>query len=467
MKPIFLSRSAIEDFNRCQRKYFYKYRYDGRGIVPKAFNRDLYLGGFFHEGAAFIAKEIVEQNRLGDSINYGVIAFKGAKYINDYANETYNNLANQGVLYDGWTATKDTALVAGFVYIYGKYILPKILNSHNIIAIEKPTTDSFGYSKDYLVYESRADLILQEKESKELVVISFKTTRYQPNEDIRVELSHMYGEQEISEVYMAQQYVEKFNNSLDEIINEHSKDYRLKTEVSAKLVNMMTKMKLAKPSKVKMLYAFKGKELREGEFRRVLGNTSIMQRMITYNPIVRAFINRQDVNAKYAHTEWITNLSNKTGKGKLGKGWEPFNVFENIEFGNDIPVRITSWIDMIFNGEVQPDEDNSLLNTFWTQDDIHISDDDIREWKADKSSMLNTINSDQIISYPRNRQGCSYPDICEYLAPCRKGIPVDMDYWNYREPHHEAEKLYQLEKKGKEGNNAGNTIEKSPFPDID
>lgn len=448
---LFLNRSANVTYQRCNYKHYLQYRYKGVGIVPKVMNRDLLIGGFFHEGAQYLLNQIVMKMNRKEPINMGVESRKAALYLTEYANEEYRKLVGNGVIYDGWTATKDTALVSGLVYLYGVMIVEELLKIYRILAIEKPTINHVdtvpSYGDKYEVwYESRADIIVQHKESNEVSVISYKTTRYYPDKDSRIELSHLYGEQEISEVAMARHWVNQFNQvNRDAIENLCLNDPRLNVDTSNKLKNLLEKTMIDTPSSVKMIYIVKGKELTEGEYYQS-GNTSVGKKIITYNPIVRGFINYTDTNPRFAHSEYYNNPANASGKGKLGKGWEPFHVWEYADFADNPTDRVLHWIDMIRNGVIQPDEDSPLTKVFYTQPDIYIGEDEIKEWLRDLKMNAKEMVYNEEREIRKNRDNCAYPTPCEYLGVCRRGEPIDMDMrYKWREPHHIEEKLYVKE----------------------
>ena len=175
---------------------------------------------------------------------------------------------------------------------------------------------------------------------------------------------------------------------------------------------------------------------------------------------------------QYAWSWWTKNPENKSGYGRLGKGWEQFPIWQDGEVGG-----VKGWMEKLGNGEIQGDIgdghvfDKHILSqpdvfSNWSLIESRITQ--LRNVEIDAFVKLrDTIQDDPkmlAIGFPMNTNSCFFPTPCDYLTICPNGndyykahvaeYPLDPEFGKYerRVSHHEPERreIEEIEKRNGE-----------------
>ena len=112
---------------------------------------------------------------------------------------------------------------------------------------------------------------------------------------------------------------------------------------------------------------------------------------IAQSPLIRGYKN----DGHYAHSFYFPNENNKSGKGRLGKGWEAFNVWE--EMG------VKTWIEMLSSKvrdsqtgedmfEIQPECGDIIKQQVVTPPETFVKDADLFHTLVQIEAMENIVN---------------------------------------------------------------------------
>lgn len=487
---LYHNRTASELYQSCQNMYWLHNHYQGRGIIPKGINRDLWFGMCLHQAMQFVGELVMMIERRKDIVSFDSLARDVDIMLKSWMKDRLDSGEEQYSYNNEWTKTNDCYLIRGMVFSFIRYILPEWLNLYKIIMVENEiaidlnsnardllsgngliididTRKNTGYGGHELIWESRPDLLIIDRNrsgdiTPRCFVVSLKTTKHKPASeggDYRLEESHVYGEQEISEFTATTMLVNHRNNVLDQSFKYTKHDNRVPEETIGKLEKLSRNLKLPLPDGIKMIYFYKGYQKKEvgNEFDATIESP----RIVFYNPIVRGFRRTNKDNsgatgAEYAHSYEFTNNANASGKGRLGKDWYPFAVWEDPVFGEDQDERIFNWIKKIELGEIQGGEANPIPKLFWTQPDIYFSQNDQVRWLEEKCDEANEIigslrfsNASDInpIQFRPNRQNCMFykGSPCAYRKVCREGSYPQLETeWQFRLSHHKLERENQL-----------------------
>ena len=157
---IYYSRSAVTTDWTCERKRWWAYEYDGKGLASDVTNLALYLGTCIHDGLAAIAR--------GADIES--IATAAATQMRDSLRA--NPTAQDG---DAETfAQEQAALTEGLLRGFHRHVWPRLMREYpEIICVEKELT----YPHDSLIFQAREDLILKDTQGQHWY-FEFKTTKW-------------------------------------------------------------------------------------------------------------------------------------------------------------------------------------------------------------------------------------------------------------------------------------------------
>lgn len=163
----------------------------------------------------------------------------------------------------------------------------------------------------------------------------------------------------------------------------------------------------------------------------------------------------------YAHSDRTYKPENKSGYGKLGKGWEKFKTYDGGEASKEVG-GIKGWLEMLASGEIQPELPNPLeamvitpTPRFPYREELSSALVQITtEASSAESAKLaynlrvgmgedETATLDQL--FPQTRRACYWPVECEYLYACYKASPGQnlldpSSPYEERTPHHDIER---------------------------
>lgn len=462
------SRSRFEAFMKCSRFGYLQFHWGGRGIVKVGKNIYLTTGIWLHKGLELIGQWIKTNQSKGikevpehildwiiEQVVKGMFAElfpENWREINggyDLSSETLDEEGNKRELSEyeweqrqQYTFDEQSALIEGLLRVFCLRVVPIWLSKFRIVAIELDMAFTLVKTEDWEVIQSaRIDWVLQEIESKDLFLVSFKGYR-------------QFGEHEAKEASHDTQGL-----SESWAFDEYLKIKQIKKSIMG----------------VRMLYLIKGtrKETKRG-------NRNYEQ----VSPLIRGFRRLNEDGIEYAHSWFYPDTRsedqrNDSGVRALGKSWEKFDVFKGQaleELGG-----VKGWIselDLINQGfqGIQP-ECGDILSEQVKEPEVYLRHDrDIESWLrqtkgreqeiafklALRRSYLKNAYSDEERNvahrqfmddcFPMNRKACHYypgqTNDCQYIPICfgtdeERNNPLENGF-TWRIPHHKSE-LVQIE----------------------
>lgn len=452
---IYSSRSRIESFLDCPRLGYIRYLWDGRGITKRAASVYLSTGTYTHIGLEILFRLCQPNNRIPpEEIIDEVVKKSLEAHNNEIQSRGFDLEEGEDKANELYIITEQCALVEAFIRAFAIRILPDILNRFKVVDVEREEQVTVGS----LVMQGRIDLILEEISTSDLYIISFKTAAQW---DRRQEKANEHDNQGLSETWILEERLKAQNNELANIVHtmdsvlldSESKYPKQVIDASEKYLKYLEKFR--KPEKIMgviMIYLLKGKRYE---------SSSIPGRWEQHSPLIRAYRKLVGTQYEYAPSLYFNNPSNKSGKGRLGKGWEPFNIWEDEEVG-----FIKGWIAKLANPNQNMGED-IIGNSFkipapYFRNQEHV-DSWVRqsrsiekeiEYKINQVEAIKSLRNEALdLHFPQRRKGCHYPVDCEMLDICYNSEvfndPIGSGKYIYRKPHHKMEmeaheKLYNI-----------------------
>lgn len=449
------SRSRYECFDTCKRRGFLNYHYNGTGLQRKGKSIHLSTGIWAHKGFEMICRWVMKNNHQIPSeemLDHFVQVTKQGYFDYVFPESQLKKgevegfeTAEEGLDWQGnkrqftneekqriqqYLIEEQSALVEAFMRLFVAKILPRWLRRFKIVTVENdmsfPLATSMGESPiAYEIIQSATiDVVLQERDTKDIYIISFKTNN--ANYDIRHEKANLHDTQGLSEIWSFEEYL-------------RSKG--------------MNKQVMG----VQMLFFIKGKreETEEG--------SGVWE---TKSPLIKGYRKLGLNNVEYAHSMYFPNSSNKSGWGRLGGGWEQFDIWKDEEVGG-----VKGWLEMLEGGKIQP-ECGDILEPVLSPEKkkkfviieprpYYRQPEDIVSWliqtKAEEQRIAERLIAGAIQIegregnkggaldwfFPQNHKACDYPSACQFTSICygtaeERENPLGGEF-EAREPHHKAE----------------------------
>lgn len=451
--PIHTSRSRYEAFFRCPRYGYFQYALGGRGIVRKPVNVFLGTGKWTHKGFEMIFKSLMKEKvkeLKPYQLDYIITQIKNLYFEEVFPKaereageiKTGFDLAEEGEIED-WqgdteyrqytdaemvriqqqTFNEQAALVEALLRVFVIRILPGWMEKFRIVTVENdmafPLVSEGGIE---IIQSATIDVVLQEYETKDIYIVSFKTASSYTDKNAKRDAVDIQG---MSETWAFEEYLKSKGKNLF-------------------------------VAGVKMLHVIKGRRAETSKGSRIYEQKS---------PLIKGYRKMGLDEIEYAHSLFYPKPENESGWGRLGKGWEPFDVtgHEGREVGG-----IKGWIEKLSSKQIQPENGDILAEQI-----IEPLPYDRKPWELDrwlrqtKARELDIAKKLVALEYykrkgisfehyldenfPQNNSSCygMYGGSCPYLARCwgtpeeRMGDPIDQGF-KWREPHHKAE-LIQIE----------------------
>ena len=161
--------------------------------------------------------------------------------------------------------------------------------------------------------------------------------------------------------------------------------------------------------------------------------------------------NDSELIYEYAHSFEFYKPENKSGSGRLGKGWQRFVIEE------DYPGGITAWIDDITAGKIQPDANNPIEKLIVTEVDSRIEFTISLLKEVAKQSAIEFFernnSPEPATKFLANTKSCTWPSLCEFATICAYSgaslfsneiakDPLGSGLYRIRVPHHEPERKH-------------------------
>lgn len=461
------SRSRLLEFQKCPRSGFYKYHYLGKGIEPDRKSIYLVTGLAVHQGLEILLG-IAQKNFAMLKENLGSIASNARQK----AGEAFDSLVKdrgienhqQGKTseirqeIDTILLAEQRCLVEAIVYAFGAYVLPCLLDRFTVEMVER----ELSYEFNSIIWEGRVDAVLKEISTGNVYVLSFKTAA---DYSVKIENKGKTDMQGISETFLLQEYLKTLKINHDGIAATLAKcaDSNV-SERDQGILKKAHKFLAGVPSLgpdvtgVKMFYLIKGEKrwtkLGETEDGEEYGYKA------TQSPLIRGWQKVGAFETEWAHSYYYPNPNNKSGKSRLGKGWEGFNLWD-VEL--ELPEgknRVEWWVDLLAQGQVQPEcgevvkdcfieplendrdkvEQENWLEQMRAQEDVIVKEVKAVEESLGGEKYFSVLNT----YFPQFERSCDWPLQCDNWLLCWgeaevKSDPIGSGLYRIREPHHERE----------------------------
>lgn len=448
------SRSRLEVFANCPREGYIQFCWDGRGIVKRGASVYLSTGQYTHEGLriVFLWAKAEDTNPPEETVDYACLQAIGA-YKDEIRNRGFDLEDGEDRENEQFVVDEQTALVEGFIRSFCLVILPNLLERYKVIDVEREES----YEEGNLIMQGRIDVILEERETGDIYIVSFKTSA---NWDRRQEKANEHDNQGLSETLLLEHRMNQDNETLDLIsksVRIGLTDEQLNNKVaiaSNKYLDYISKFRRNdKVMGVLMIYMLKGKRSETSKGSKKWEQNS---------PLVKAYRKLVGVDYEYAPSLYYEKAENKSGWGRLGKGWESFYTWE--EEGG-----VKEWVRKLASDEITGGrktlEDlfkiptayfrrQEHLDSWWRQSRAIENEIAIKLKQLGRDIRGNDLREKLDYYFPQRRKGCHYPTDCQYLDVCyTDGVfddPIGSGKFMYRIPHHKLEadehtRLYQIQ----------------------
>lgn len=450
----YISRSAIEAYPTCNRFRLNAYHLLGTGIVGRALSVPLVTGTAVHRGVEHLANRV----RIGQTPDVDTaVGLAVDEYIKECEGLGFSGRGLKTDQQQWFTFCEQKALLEGLIRMWYLVELPNIVQRYRILAVEReiipvqlfetPTT-----GPTYLM--ARVDMELQELSSGEFYNYSLKTTNQWTERSEQTYKSDLQG---VTETWGIEREsleralmwtnlirgvenlsgIEPYDKNLTAIIEYLHR----KTPDPRKLMG------------IRFCFLVKGMRKKPDYY-----STDENALYITYSPLIRGYKYITPTGISFAHSWWYPNPNNKSGKSQIGKGWEPFNVWES-------DISIKDWVNALYQNQIQPECGNVLRSLTITPPEYFRDDPEIeqtmREIVAQEKKIadaLHRLGKDPLVSdplldsvFPHNKKVCyfMYGEICPYVPLCWKpevaADPIGSGLYQIRVPHHKPE-LNELKK---------------------
>lgn len=387
-----------------------------------------------HEAIELMVKKYIKTKQADLDIDYGVQVGQ-----RKYKLESLATLTNTPTTEQNRVIREQVALVEVLIRLWAMMEWPIIKAYYKIIAVEFEIQYPIG---DDIIFQSKPDMLLIHRGSGNLVNYSLKTLKgiFKNTEE-----TYAVGNQSITEPWCTSWYL--------------SNKYGPRT---SKLRQNDTKNSIpTNSSGIRFCYLIKGdrKEATRGN-----------KDYYTNNPFLYAWRKVGLTQVEYAWNFWTNNPQNKSGYGRLGKGWEEFTVFDD-------PLRVEAWMLMLKEGIVDPDLHDGKGTVF--EQHIHgqaevyvpqrVAEDRWRQIEEIEKHIKYAVDmyyeadageakQEWILRkyFPMTTSSCFFPQDCDYLKICPNGNrhyrqeiadnPLSSEFgplYRIRVPHHKPEKLDQ------------------------
>jgi PD-(D/E)XK nuclease superfamily len=450
----FYSRSKQESFLACPRLGYLRYCWDDRGLARNGASVYLSTGTYTHYGLELILKEAQRLDREkrilpSDEFIEEVIKEVARKYLEEINRRGFNLEDGESSANERYVVMEQIALVEASLRCFVIRILPDLLGRYKILTVETEEVARVGE----IVIQGRIDAVLEEIDTSDLYILSFKTSAQW---DKRQEKTNQHDKQGLSETWL-----------LENRLNTNGAIESLQRSVMTALegrLNVPPEINAASEKYFKYLDKFKTPQ------RKVMGVLMIFmlkgKRYESYStpglweqhtPLIRGYRKAIGMEYEYAPSLYFDNPNNKSGKGRLGKGWEPFRVWEDEQVG-----FVKGWIEKANRMELGSD---IIGESFKIPAPYFRNGEDIHSWHVQATNhereiaakLQETIHTRASLdrTFPQNTKHCHYPSDCEMVDICFISEvfndPIGSRLYIYRTPHHQAEykehdSLYQISK---------------------
>lgn len=408
--PFYTSRSHIEQYFRCPRYRYLNQFYNGKGIVPKTRNIPLVTGSIVHDAIGFLLARYKllksqSQKLTMKDLDSAIILAKKNYYELIHDSGFKFDLDKNSRSQQEHTQSEQIALAEALIRVWVYLELPSLVKRFEIIEIEKERTIEIASG---IILQTRTDAELQSRDNGDYFNYSLKTYK---NLDNRTEKAYQKDLQGITEIF------------------------GVESETGRKV------------SWIRFCFLIKG-------YFEHLSKYDKTTPMVQKSPLVRGIRNITPSGINFAASWYFSNENNKSGWGRLGKGWEEFEVWQ------EGPEAIKLWVKSLFEDVVNEGRKTIEKQCFVpieysrNKKDVEETLIEITSQEVEVRSRLFkildqdpelTVNNNLVSKlFRRNRQACFYPTDCDYLDVCWKPEvgenPIEVGEFEYRVAHHQMEK---------------------------
>jgi hypothetical protein len=445
----YTSRSAAECYQDCPRYRYNQYFLGGKGLVGVQKSVPLVTGSAVHRGI----EHLMSRLRIGEMPNVDIAVQEAvSQYRNDVEAVGFLDKTIKTDRQQEFTYNEQKALTEGLVRAWAIAEMPRIVERYKVIAVEReiePIEIAPG-----VWFQSRVDAEMRELVSGDYFNYSIKTSKGWGE---REENSYKSDLQGVTEIWAVEQDSLRADNLIDEMVKKLGEldGYSRYPQANIEqIMGYLLKKKLGKKvSGVRFCILIKGVRKKPDYY----GNDPDAL-YITYSPLIRGYKLITPTEVRYSHSWFYPNPENKSGKSAIGKGWEPFNVWES-------DISIKQWVEMLASGSVQPECGDIIKQQVITPVEYFRAEGEIgeaiEEVKAQEARIKGAVNLVEIAIgqddqteyssllsryFPHVRKHCEFHfgGPCEYKALCWKPEvtqdPVGSGLYQIRTPHHEAER---------------------------
>jgi hypothetical protein len=454
----YTSRSAVEAFQDCPRYRYNQYFLNGKGLVAKSKSVPLVTGSTVHRGVEHMLCRV----RINEPVNVDIAVQEAIReYVDECEREGFR-FSGKGTDTDKqqwFTFCEQKALAEGLIRAWAIAELPRIQERYKVLFVERdiePIEIAPG-----VWFQAKVDAEFQDKESKDYFNYSLKTMKQW---DERAENSYKSDLQGVTEIWAVEEDCKRADKLIDKLImdlGELDHYHRYPQANIEQISYYLFKKKLGKKvSGVRFCILIKG-----ARYKDTYGVDPELY--VTHSPLVRGYKFIGPSSITYAHSYKYPSVANKSGFGLLGKGWDSFNVWEQM--------GVKEWIDMLASGEIQPELGDVIkknvvtpVEYFRSEGEIETAIEEVRLQEVRVKTAIEAINGnfgawslpmnfdynnqEKIIRYmldgtfPHVKKHCEFHfgGPCEYKDLCWKPEvaqdPIGSGLYQIRMPHHEAER---------------------------
>lgn len=473
-------RSRYLEYLRCQRARYLGYGLLGLGVRRNRASIPLTTGSAVHAGRAHLLNQVLKlgQDTVRPDLRVDVDAAVKAA-MEDYALELLNRGLDVELGEEAqFVVDEQRALIEGLVRAYAKAGLPRLLEQYRILEVEREDVwDHFtpirmlGDLEDKLVgrdpkivgwvdFQSRADALLQERQTGDLYVDSLKTAAM---EDWRKDNENRHDVQGLSEAAVVERRLQEWWRNLARDLDTNvSHSHPQDTPTMAMLRGLDAPPRVMG---IQMTFLIKGarRQAYEGA------------PYVTSSPLLRGWFREGITEREFAWKEETPcpgpgHVLSQGKKGpvlcegkkfhKLGVQWTKFDTYRDA--GLDLVGGVKGWVEMLSSGTVQPDAGDPFDAIVQSPLPYFRQDQDVADWieqaqavevrvaadiaqaervrVEDPARLRSTLNK----LFPQNRRACDWPSKCQHQEICFGDTtmltsPMATGLYQIRIPHHEAE----------------------------
>jgi len=444
---MYTSRSEVETYQDCPRLRYNNYHLLGKGVVPVAKSIPLVTGNAVHRGVEHLLNRV----RVSETVDVEMaVQLAKDQYVCDCESAGFSGKGTQTDRQQAFTFEEQKALTEALIRAWAIVELPNIQQRYKVVAVERevePIELAPG-----VMFMARVDAEFQENGSGDYFNYSLKTMK-QWNE--RSENSYKSDLQGVTEIWAVEEDSRRVDRLIDSIVLNLDALYNVTPQ--QKLIDIAgflgKKKKGKKVSGTRFCILIKGERKKPDYY----GNDPEAL-YITYSPLIRGYKKVTPTEILYAWSWFVPKPENKSGKGIIGQGWEPFNIWES-------DISIKDWVEALAAGLIQPECGNAVRQSVSTPVEYFRDEEEIREaireigWQerriADGLEWLEKYQAkeprlgveDQLAEYfPHIRKhcefhfgaACPYKDLCWKPEVARD--PLGSGLYQIRESHHETER---------------------------